>query len=346
MIEVKKILICYNKPIGFYQNYIGKNIEEGQEKIDLSETEFQKNLNIVENSLKNTFTSVAILGFDRNIKAAIQSIENYHPDVIFNFVESIEGNAKYEIFVTGMFDLLGYQYTGNSSLCLGNCLIKYRTKQLLQFYNINTPKYRILRFSERFSEAEINMHYPLILKLVNEDASIGISEFSVVKDFKSLKKQAKFLFQNYQQDIIAEEYIKGRELNVSILGGEILPISEIKFKGLPSNLPKIVTYEAKWSPNSVYYTYTNPKCPAELNEIQVTRIKNIALEAYKALGCRDYARVDIRLAKNNQPYVIEVNPNPDLSPDAGFIRSASVAGIGYDDLLFKLANLVIDRQKI
>ena len=183
-----------------------------------------------------------------------------------------------------------------------------------------------------------------MLKLIKEDASIGISENSVAYNFSELKQQLDFLFDNYKQDVLIEQYIKGRELNVSILGGELLPISEISFKGLPADLPKIVTYEAKWSPNSVYYKYSNPVVPAGLSESQVKRIENAALKSYEILGCRDYARVDIRLNSKNVPYVIEVNPNPDISPDSGFIRSAEAGGMVYEDVLLKLAGYALRRK--
>jgi D-alanine-D-alanine ligase len=243
-----------------------------------------------------------------------------------------------------MFDILGFTYTGNSSLCLGNCLIKHRTKQLLQFNGVNTPAFSLQKYGSKIDETVISFGYPVILKLINEDASIGISENSVVNNFAELKKQISFLFDNYKQDVLIEQYIVGRELNVSILGGNILPVSEISFKGLPKKLPKIVTYEAKWSPNSVYYKHSNPVIPAKLTSMQIKRIENAALKTYEILGCRDYARIDIRLSSKNVPYVIEVNPNPDISPDSGFIRSAEAGGLEYKDVLFNLANYALQRK--
>lgn len=276
MNENTKILLCYNEPFAAYQNYLGKTVLNESEKTDLSETEFIMNLNLIETLLKKKYPKTYLLGFDGDIPKAIKQLLAISPDIIFNFVESIEGNSRYEVFVTGMFDLLGFQYTGNSSLCLGNCLIKYRTKQLLKFNNINSPDYKIFRVNDKFSTADFKLKFPVILKLAYEDASIGISEFSVVHDLKTLRKQVNYLLREFKQDVLAEEYIKGRELNVSIFAGEVLPISEILFKGLPGNLPKIVTYEAKWSPESVYYKYTNPKCPADLTETQASRIKKVA----------------------------------------------------------------------
>ncbi len=340
----KRILICYNEPVNFYTNYIGKDPVNTDDNIDLSESEFTENLDLIKNSLLKSFSNVEYLGINSNIKNAVKSIRDYNPDLIFNFVESIEGDTHYECFITGMYDILGYNYTGNNSLCLGNCLNKIRTKQILWFSDIKTPPFQILKVDEDFGAEDISVKSPLIVKLVTEDASIGISENSVVSDFDSLKKQCDFLFDTYNKDVILEEYIRGRELNVSLLGGQVLPISEINFSKLPVGYPKIVTYEAKWSPGSVYYNTTIPVCPVELEEDIQIKVNEIALSAYKALGCRDYARVDIRLTEHNVPYVIEVNPNPDISPDSGFVRSAHAAGIDYNELLSRLASFGIERE--
>jgi D-alanine-D-alanine ligase len=188
------------------------------------------------------------------------------------------------------------------------------------------------------------LSFPVILKLLNEDASIGISEFSVVKNFLQLKKQLNFLLRTYKQEIIIEEYIDGRELNVAVLNDIVLPISEIKFTGLPKGLPKIVTYDGKWISNSIYYENTKPKCPAILNKITKNKIEKIALESFEALNCRDYARVDIRL-KDKSLYVVEVNPNPDISFDSGFARAASAAGISHQELLVTIANFALSRHQ-
>ncbi|KUG26319.1 hypothetical protein ASZ90_003839 [hydrocarbon metagenome] len=184
----------------------------------------------------------------------------------------------------------------------------------------------------------------MIVKLLSEDASIGISENSVVYNDNELNKRMEYLFKNFKQDVIVEEFINGRELNVSILGKDVLPISEISFKGLSKKLPKIITYEAKWSPDSEYYKHTVPICPAKLSKEVEKKVSEIALESFNAMGCRDYARVDIRLAKNNHPYVIEVNPNPDISPDSGFARSAAAAGIDYFELIKKLIHFALSRS--
>jgi D-alanine-D-alanine ligase len=345
MKENAKILICYNEPVNVFSVYNGKPNDDSAKANDLSENNFLKELSKVEESLSKYFTEVKSLAIDRNVQKTINNINNYNPDVIYNFVESVEGISSYEWCMAGLFELLRFEITGCSPITLGNCLNKARAKAILKARGILTPEYRTLKKTKRFTEKEIKLHYPMILKLMNEDASIGISEFSVVKNYTELRKQFSFLAETYKQDVILEEYIEGRELNVAILGGKVLPISEISFTGLPEDFPNIVTYDGKWTEGSVYYNFTKPVCPAQIGERLKKKIQSIALEAYDALNCRDYARIDIRLSNDGVPYVLEVNPNPDISSDSGFARAAAADGINHDELLFTIANFALKRKK-
>ncbi len=339
----QKILICYNEPSRFYDNYLGKNISDSADNVDLSEREFLKQIALIKKTLQKKYIGVETLGINSDIKSAMKKILHFSPDMIFNFVESVEGNANLESYIAGMFDILGIPYTGNGPLTLGNCLIKSRTKQILQSHGIRTPKHWIAQLNESINKNDFDLKFPVILKLAREDASIGISELSVVRNFEGMKEQLEYLYNSFRQEVLIEEYIEGRELNVAILGDKILPVSEICFDGLPGELPKIVTYEAKWSPESVYFKHTTPKCPAPLDEILKQKIEKMARAAFEAMECRDYARVDIRLNQKNIPYVIEVNPNPDISPDAGFIRSAGVSGISYEEVLYQISTFALNR---
>jgi len=341
----QKVLICYNEPTRFFKNYVGKDVSDSKDNIDLSEREFLKHISLIKKSLSKKYMSVETLPVNSDIKHAMKKILHYSPDVIFNFVESVEGNSNLESYIAGLFDMLGIPYTGNGPISLGNCLIKSRTKQILQSHGIRTPRYFIASSSCVPEKNNFVLKFPVISKLAHEDASIGISEFSVSQNFEKMKERLEYLFTTYNQEVLIEEYIEGRELNVAILGNQVLPISEIRFDGLPDEFPKIVTYEAKWSPNSVYYKNTIPKCPAPLDDQLKQKIVKMAFDAFDALECRDYARVDIRLNQKNIPFVIEVNPNPDISQDTGFVRSANAAGIGYDELLYKISTLALKRME-
>lgn len=341
-----KILICYNAPISIFPIYNGKPAKDGPKEKDLSEKSFIKELNNIQKSLAEYFATVDILAIDRDVQKSINNINKYNPDIIFNFVESVEGIASYEWCMAGLFDLLGYEYTGCNSASLGNCLNKAKTKHILNSRGIKTPQHITLKPNSRFTKKEITIKYPAILKPLTEDASIGISEYSVVNNYTELRKQFKFLTETYNQDVIVEEYIDGRELNIAVLGNNVLPVSEINFRGLPKELPRIVTYDSKWIEESVYYKNTKPVCPALLNERTRNKLNSIAIAAFDALECRDYARVDIRLSKQNVPNVIEVNPNPDISTDSGFSRAAAAAGISHKELLNTIANFALTRKKV
>jgi D-alanine-D-alanine ligase len=242
--------------------------------------------------------------------------------------------------------MLGFDFTGNLPASLGNCLNKAKAKTILRSYGINTPASSIIKLeqSEKFDSGNFQLNFPVILKLLNEDASIGISELSVVNDFDSLNNHIQFLQSTYKQDVLVEEYIDGRELNIAVLGDRTLPVSEIKFDGLPIGLPKIVTYDGKWIADSIYYENTKPSCPAVLDPDLKNSIEKTALLAFHAMDCRDYARVDVRLNKENIPFVIEVNPNPDISMDSGFARAATAADISYSNLLFTIAGFALARK--
>jgi len=345
MKQEAKAMICYNSPVSVFRVYNGKHEEDITRESDLSEKSFFNELSYTEKSLSKYFSEARSFAISRDVRKTINEINAFNPDVIYNFVESVEGVSYYEWCIAGLFDLLKYEYTGCGPITLGNCLNKSRTKNIFKARDIKTPEFILLKTKEKFTAGDIRLKYPLIMKLVSEDASIGISEFSVVKNYSELRKQFNFLSEIYSQDILIEEYIKGRELNVAILGGKVLPVSEISFAGLPSSLPKIVTYDGKWMEGSTYYNHTKPVCPAMLNEKTKNKIEKTAIAAYEALNCRDYARIDIRLTRMEVPYVIEVNPNPDISSDSGFARAAAADGISHGELLYTIGNFALNRKR-
>ena len=343
MKQNKKILITYNAPVSIYSIYTGKPGAIDTDKQDLSEKGFAAEIEYIKSSLSKYYNVVETLAITKDIESAIYKIDEFEPDVIYNFVESIEGISSYEYCVAGVYELLGYEYTGNTPQTLGNCLNKSITKNIIRAFNINTPKSITISDINDLKDDEFSLEFPVIIKLLKEDASIGISEFSVINNFKMLNKQIEFLLNTYKSEIIIEEYIEGRELNVAVLGNTVLPVSEISFKGLSKELPKIVTYESKWIEDSVYYKNTKPICPAKLNGQIKKLIEDTAVKAFNALNCRDYARIDIRLNKDNIPYVIEINPNPDISVDSGFNRAAKIYGLSHEQLIYKISEFALNR---
>ncbi|MEM2935870.1 MAG: ATP-grasp domain-containing protein, partial [Candidatus Bathyarchaeia archaeon] len=213
---------------------------------------------------------------------------------------------------------------------------------ILAANGIPTPKYRVILSGE---EEIGDLSFPLMVKPLREDASIGICVESVVRGEAELRVRVKYIRETYRQPALVEEYIEGRELNVAILGNDppqVLPISEILFLNKDPDQPKLVDYQAKWVEESDAYKSTKPICPAPLPPHLRDLVASTALKAYKVLGCRDYARIDIRL-RDGVPYVLEANPNPDISIGVGFHRSLKTAGIAYEDFILRLINFALNR---
>ncbi|CUU03348.1 D-alanine-D-alanine ligase [Candidatus Thermokryptus mobilis] len=331
-----EITIVYNDP---------EKIEPDPQNLDTSIIGVKSEIEFIENSLRNAGFKVSVLPV-YNARCFINDMLNLKTDLIYNFCEIVESESQEEIFAAGIYELLKIPYTGATPMTLGLCLDKAKTKIMLSHYGIPTAKFDL--FNEGIDGyKKINLQFPVIVKPVHEDASAGINEKSVVYNWKELEERVEYIVKMFKQPALVEEFIDGREVNVAILGNNppvVLPISEIDFSRLPSHLPKIVSYEAKWIPNTDYYEKTIPICPAPLEPELENKIKDIALSCYKIMGCRDYARVDIRIDKEGNPYVLEVNPNPDLSRNAGFMRSASVYGLTPEETIVKIAEIAIERS--
>lgn len=318
-----------------------------QTEIDMSEVGVLEEREHVQRALQQAGYKASLFNMNGDVQRLLDFVKQKQPDVIFNLCESIANESAHEMHVAGLYELLGIPYTGASASVLGTCLNKARTKEILSFHGIKTARFEIVKNIGELQEENLDLKYPLIVKPSREDASVGIENGSVVDDFASLKKRARLIFNNYDQPAIIEEYISGRELNVAIVGNKrpiVFPISEIDFSGLPADYPKIVTYNAKWMQGTIEYIGTVGVCPAPISTDLEKKVKEIALKCYKVMGLRDYGRIDLRIDKNNVPYVLEVNPNPDLSDDAGFARSARAYGLSFEDTITKIVEYALERM--
>jgi len=281
-----------------------------------------------------------------NLQLFIKDYEKNKPDIVFNLVEIFKDQPRLEMSFTGIFELLGVAYTGAPPMALGTCQNKSLTKRILSSLNIRTPRYKIIKNMDR--SFRLGLRYPLIVKPVLEDASVGIDDDAIVYNADTLKKRVEYVLNSFKQSALVEEFILGRELNVAVFGDKdpkVLPISEIDFSNMPDNLHPIVSFQAKWDPQHEAYHKTIPICPAILPDKTRIEAENMALQCFRAVGCRDYARVDMRLSKeDNKLYVLEVNPNPDLQEGAGFMRSAKHAGYSYKKTLKMIVDLAYERK--
>jgi D-alanine-D-alanine ligase len=271
-------------------------------------------------------------------------LEESPPTCVFNMCETLGGDARLETAVPTVLDLLGIPYTGSNAQGLSAALYKDRVKERLIRAGIPTPQgVLIKRPGER-----CDLPFPLIVKPAQEDGSAGIWDRSVVHDKASLLARVDELISSFKAPCLVEQYIDGREFNVAILGypqARVLPLQEISFARLPPGQQKIVSYDAKWRTGSVEDLGTEPIIRPDLTTAVATKLRRAATEAFRALGLRDYARVDVRLSSSAVPYVIDVNPNCDLSPDAGFARAAIAAGIDYAGLARLLVSYALSRRK-
>lgn len=354
-----RVTIVYNEPnvsSGVGRKFISTSgvLQEGVDErlarstvVDLSELGVLEGVDNVHVSLKELGYDVSVFNITDNIAELITFLEKEKPDLIFNLCESLGSVAIHEMHVAGIFELLGLRYTGSPPLTLGIALNKICVKELLLHHGINTPKYVVYRSAPEIVEDDFSLQFPVIVKPSMEDASTGIEAASVVDTFPALKKRVRWVFQQYDQPALVEEFIDGRELNVSMIGTRkpiILPFSEIDFSTLPPDFPRILTYDGKWLKGTPAYSGTKGIRPSDLPPTVEAQLKEIALRVFRLLGCRDYARVDFRLSRNNVPYVLEINPNPDISDDAGFARSAKASGRTYAQVVQKIVESALERS--
>lgn len=287
-----------------------------------------------------------VIGIKTDLLSFIQTLRQLNPKFTFNLCESIFGRSLWESTIPTLLDLLKIPYTGSDGQTLALALNKAKSKELLRAHGIPVPNFTV--YHDEGDDLPPNLRFPLIVKPLQEDGSIGINPDSVVNNFNQLKRQISRLFAQNFRPVIVEEYIEGRELNVGILGNEkfqILPISEINFNNLPHNHPNILSYNSKWKVNSPEYRGTKPTIPAKLDKDLRDKIEAVALKAYTLLNCQDYARIDLRLSADDIPYIIEVNPNPDISPGAGIVKAAKKAGLSYEEFIIQIVEYATARTK-
>ena len=290
---------------------------------------------------------VDALGIDEDLPGALSAITTFAPDVVFNLCESLSGDARFEPLLPMLLEHAGIAYTGSPPLALGLALHKFKAKAILRAAGVPTPEAVHLATPD---VSNVALPFPLIVKPSREDASTGISSRSVVHDRAELGRQVAAVIARYDQPALVERYIEGREIYVSMLGRkdgdiDLLPLHEIDFSEMPADRPRIVSFEAKWEESSAEYRGTKPVRCTDLPAEAEARIASVARAGFAAMELRDYGRLDIRLAADGTPYVIDVNPNCDLSEaSGGFARAGRAAGLGYDELVRRIVDLACQRR--
>lgn len=287
-------------------------------------------------------TLLGVAGFDV-CHSLVQLRNRQHTDLVFNLCESLATDARHELVVPALLELAEIPYTGSGPFTLALALRKDKAKEILRAQGVPTPEAVVLT-SVKFGR--LPLEGPLIVKPSREDASVGIHSHSVVRDRTALKNAVRYVLEELHQPALVEQFIDGRELYVSLLGNQpptVLPYHEIDFSTLPPGLPHIVSYAGKWEPESLEFAGTRPvRCL--LDEPIRLRVEKVARKAFAALEIRDYGRIDVRLAADGTPYVIDVNPNCDLSDGAGFSRAAGFAGLDYATMIERICLVALERS--
>jgi D-alanine-D-alanine ligase len=272
-------------------------------------------------------------------------------DIVLNIAEGMHGESR-ESLIPCFLEMLGIPYTGSGPLTLSVCLNKVRTKEILLSYGIPTPKYQVFQTSD--DKVKRGLKFPLIVKLIGEGSSMGLSEKSVVHNVAQLRKQVRYLMREYGKDVFAEEFKSGREFTVPVIGNappQTLPIVEavhsdkgavqiVKFSP-DSPVVKLLKLANK-NPEIPRATHTTV-CPAEIDEGLSNILRDLTIRSYKALGCRDWCRLEIRLDEEGNPFVLELNPIAGIHPEYWLPRSAKVAGMSYADLIGTIVNFAAKR---
>jgi len=268
---------------------------------------------------------------------AYDKLRRLKPDIVFNIAEGLSGESR-ESHIPAMLEMLRIPYTGSGALTLAISLNKALTHQLLHSNGIPSPSFQVFtRADERINK---KLGFPLVVKPLLEGSSKGVRSSSLVRDEESLRRQVSWVIKTYNQPVIVEEFLPGREFTVGLIGnGEpmVLPIVEIFLDKLPSGASPLYSYEAKWIWDVPEKPLDIFRCPADIPQKLEKEIKHIAIKTFKVLNCRDVCRIDIRLDKNNKPHVLEVNPLPGLipNPDAHSClpEAARAASFTYDQLI-------------
>ncbi len=301
--------------------------------------------------LRDARFDVELVNVEDSLDRAIGAIRLYRPDAVFNLVEFFKDDQIQEAYIAGLYEMMGVDFTGNRPLTLATCQNKFRTKLILEAAGLPTAPFLLAKTKKVREDHDLN--YPLIVKPAFEDASGGIDKESVVHNHAALEARVGYLLKEFEMPALVEEYVDGREIHAAVLGNsppEVLPLFEMEFDDSEFNpddewRPQIISYRAKWDPHSKdFYTMDAVVPPEDLSPELAAELQRIAREAFIALGCRDYARVDMRI-EDDDIYILEVNPNPDLVDGAAYMMCAMASGRSYSEALGAIADLAVGRSR-
>ncbi len=289
---------------------------------------------------------VYMLGVGSDLGTIRNAFAESRPHIAFNLLVHFHGVAVYDQHVVSYIELLKKPYTGCNPRGMMLARDKALSKEILSFHRIRAPKFHVFPVRRKVKRPS-RLEFPLVVKSVNEEASLGISQASVVTNDEKLRERVEFMHETFGVDVIVEEYIKGRELYVGVVGNQRLqtfPVWELPLTQLPEHVPRIATAKVKWDLDYQEKYKIKTQRAEGLSPAQEAGIARLCKRIYRVLNLSGYARMDLRLSEDGQVYVLEANPNPDLKYGEDFAESAESAGIGYSALLQRILTLGLSYQ--
>jgi D-alanine-D-alanine ligase len=304
--------------------------EDADCKREIAEGKVQEAEYDVARALMQNDHDVRLVGIVDDVRQLIDQVAAFDPPLVFNCCEGFRGSAQYEYAVAAVLEMHGWRHTGSTPTALLVARNKSMSKKILKHHGIRVPEFATFHPGDAFLRPS-TLRFPLIVKPLFEDASVGIAQASVVSDDGSLAERVGFIHEKFRQAAIAEELIEGRELYVGLIGNnalEMLPIVELHFGKLPKAERRIVTYKAKWDDEYRERHHIRSGF-ARLSEAVRAKIREVCETAFHALWLQDYGRLDLRLTHDHEVYVLEANPNPFIAQGHELANAAEKAGMSY-----------------
>ena len=292
-------------------------------------------------ALKRLGHEVRHLGVYDDPGMILDEIKSHPPDIVFNLTEQFKNRSDYERNVAGLLEMIGVRYTGTSPTGLTLCKNKGMSKEILSYHRIKFPAFAIFPRGDTIRRPK-RLNYPLFIKPLTDEASYGISQDSFVEDDKAFEDRIRFIHERMNQAAMAEEYIEGRELYVTIIGNrrlQVFPLREVIFSKVPEDRPRFSTFKAKWDEDyrerwGIENTFARP-----LPNGKAEQIAHVCKRVYRALHMRGYGRIDLRLMPDGRIVILEANPNPGLASNDEVALSVQKTGMSYEKLIQRILRL-------
>ncbi len=314
--------------------------ESGEGYTDQQYVEWKTEYDVV-STLRKLGHEVHPIGVYDDLGVIRRAIRDLNPDIAFNILEEFHGNSLYDFHVASYLELMKLPYTGCNPRGLMIAHDKALSKKLLAYHRINTPRFSVFPLHTRV-RIPTNLRFPLIVKSLVEEGSYGISQASVVYTVEKLAERIEYLHKKLNTPVMAEEYIEGRELYISISGNtrlQTLPVLELEFGNMPDDSHNIATSRAKWDWRYQKEHQIVIAPVTDLDEKRLNELSHLGKRIYRILGLSGYARIDLRMTPEGTIYVLEANANPDIGIGDEVCTAAGLAGINYEQLLQKILNL-------